>query len=220
MPTLIFAVLLKEKILSGFAENSVNIMVLGIEYAELILGDLIAAALAFGTYQYLCGRTVSFGTIVRRGLPMVFPVIGISLITYILAMIGFVLLVVPGLIITTIYMVAVPAATVERQGILKSLARSSYLTRGFRWPVFGAIFLFSVIDGIISNGSVAIGGVFIDMAGGAGLLTEISGVGMLVGYFIKAAIWAFYGVLITVIYHELRIAKEGGDAEQIAAVFD
>ena len=35
------------------------------------------------------------------------------------------------------------------------------------------------------------------------------------------AIWStFYAIVVVVTYHDLRVAKEGVDTEQIAAVFD
>jgi hypothetical protein len=38
---------------------------------------------------------------------------------------------------------------------------------------------------------------------------------------IWTAIWtAFYAILVAVAYHDLRVAKEGADTEQIAAVFE
>jgi hypothetical protein len=38
---------------------------------------------------------------------------------------------------------------------------------------------------------------------------------------IWTAVWtAFYAILIAVAYHDLRVAKEGVDTEQIAAVFE
>ena len=36
-----------------------------------------------------------------------------------------------------------------------------------------------------------------------------------------SALWgAFYAILAVVTYHDLRVAKEGLDTDQIAAVFD
>jgi hypothetical protein len=36
----------------------------------------------------------------------------------------------------------------------------------------------------------------------------------------SAAFGAFYAIMVVVIYHDLRVAKEGVDTDQIAAVFD
>ena len=43
----------------------------------------------------------------------------------------------------------------------------------------------------------------------------------LVGTLIWNGVWgAFYAIAVVVTYHDLRVAKEGIDIEQIAAVFD
>ncbi len=43
----------------------------------------------------------------------------------------------------------------------------------------------------------------------------------LVGSLIWNGIWgAFYAIAVVVTYHDLRVAKEGIDIEQIASVFD
>ena len=43
----------------------------------------------------------------------------------------------------------------------------------------------------------------------------------LIGSLIWNGVWgAFYAIAVVVTYHDLRVAKEGIDIEQIAAVFD
>ena len=51
------------------------------------------------------------------------------------------LLCLPGVILMVIYAVAVPAAAVEDLGPVAAMERSSRLTSGARWPVFGSIFV-------------------------------------------------------------------------------
>jgi len=105
--------------------------------------------------------------------------------------------------------VALPVCVVEGAGPLASLGRSAVLTRGHRWKVF-AILLLLVIVGPLMGAIVA--SIFRSHGGAP--------VGAL-AYFVWTAIWGvlYYGVL-TMIYHDLRAAKEGVDVEQLAAVFD
>jgi len=46
--------------------------------------------------------------------------------------------------------VAVPACVIEKLGVGKSLSRSSALTRGYRWPIFGIILLTIVGSAVVS----------------------------------------------------------------------
>jgi uncharacterized membrane protein len=98
---------------------------------------------------------------------------------------------------------------VERLGPLQCLQRSSDLTRGHRWAVFGIVVLTNVGSSIVSK---IIEVTFAAIGGGALAL---------IGFLIGNAIWeAFFAVFVVVTYYELRVAKEGIDIDQIASVFD
>jgi hypothetical protein len=70
-------------------------------------------------------------------------VIGALLVAGILAgiaiAIGFVLLIVPGLFLITIWAVIVPVIVIERSGALASFERSRQLVKGNGWQVFGVL---------------------------------------------------------------------------------
>ncbi|MFL5907952.1 MAG: hypothetical protein ACJ75Z_10210 [Solirubrobacterales bacterium] len=71
--------------------------------------------------------------------------------------IGFVLLIVPGLILITIWAVVAPAIVIENVGPTEAFGRSRELVRGHGWPVFGAIVLAYLGVLIISFVSAGIG---------------------------------------------------------------
>ena len=66
-------------------------------------------------------------------------VVDVAFVTGVMVGIGFVLLVVPGLILACMFFVAVPVAVVERPGVFEALARSGRLTRGHRVPILGVL---------------------------------------------------------------------------------
>jgi len=55
--------------------------------------------------------------------------------------IGLVLLIVPGLVLLTLWSVVAPVAVIERPGVFSAFGRSRELVRGYGWPVFGTIVL-------------------------------------------------------------------------------
>jgi hypothetical protein len=55
--------------------------------------------------------------------------------------IGFILLIVPGLFLLTIWLLIVPAIVLEGCGVFDSFGRSRELVRGYGWSVFGVIVL-------------------------------------------------------------------------------
>jgi len=186
----------------------------------MFLSGLVTAAVAYGTYQDLIGRKASLIECLGRGLPLIFRVVGVTIVYSLAVGLGSLLLVIPGLIVLTMYAVAVPVAVVERLGVFASLSRSAELTDGYRWRVLGTIFLAVILVFLI----VAVFGMVFAMAVIAATdfsdsAASAEGVA-LVGFVVDAAATAFWAVIVAVTYNELRTAREGADVGQIAAVFD
>ncbi len=176
---------------------------------QVILGMLSQGFVLFGAFQSMLGRPVRAGKSLRVALARFFPIIGVSICVGFAVVIGFVLLIVPGFILITILFVAVPACVVDRLGPFQSMARSADLTKGHRWKIFG-IFLLLVLVGLIATALVT---VVLLAAGGRSVAAAGSWVW-------QAVFGAFSAILYVVIYHDLRVAKEGVDTDQIAAVFE
>jgi hypothetical protein len=97
-------------------------------------------------------RDSSAGDLMRSAMPVVLPLIGAGLFSGLGIGIGFVLLIVPGLILLTIWAVIAPVIVIERSGVFAAFGRSRELVRGSGWPVFGAIiaaFLIAAAGGLI-----------------------------------------------------------------------
>lgn len=138
-----------------------------------------------------------------------------------LAGLSVVFVIVPFLILIVRYYVAIAACLVERTGPFKSLKRSASLTSGNRWRLFGLILLVGIL---LSAAGAAIGGV---LGGTLGYVLGITGkiawlgTGISVIRFVLSGFSVGYGaVLGAVVYHDLRVAKEGVDTDRIAAIFD
>ncbi|MEX2105970.1 MAG: hypothetical protein WD810_03625 [Solirubrobacterales bacterium] len=104
-------------------------------------------------------RDSSMGELVRAALPVLLPLIGAGLLSGLAIGVGFVLLVVPGLYLMTIWAVIAPAIVVERTGVLAAFSRSRELVRGNGWPVCGAVVvaLLISVSGALVLGSIAEG---------------------------------------------------------------
>jgi len=64
--------------------------------------------------------------------------------------IGFVLLIVPGLILLTVWAVTAPAIVVERRGAIEAFGRSWQLVRGQSWQVFGVLLVVFILVVIVA----------------------------------------------------------------------
>jgi MFS family permease len=184
-------------------------LLLGAAYLAMALSMISQAIILYGAFQDMRGNRVSLlrslGAVARRLL----AIIGLAIVMAIGTGLGFVLLVVPGFILMTMWFVATPVCVVEQKGPLASLGRSSEITKGHRWAIFGTWILLVI-------GSAIVGAILTSVLAltGSAVLTIL---GTLVG---NGAWGAFYAVFVVVMYHDLRVAKEGIDVHQIAAVFD
>jgi hypothetical protein len=86
------------------------------------------------------------GELSRSVTPVLVPLLGLAIVAGIGIAIGFVLIIVPGLILLTIWSVAAPVMVIEQPGMFAALGRSRDLVRGYGGPVFGTIVLAALID--------------------------------------------------------------------------
>ena len=173
----------------------------------VMLYFLLFATLTHATICYLRGTPARISESLSWALGVLFPVIGITIIATIGTVLGTILLFIPGLMLMTMWWVAVPAAVVERTGIIESLRRSVELTRGYRWKVFGVIIF------------IYIGQFALDRLTNV-VLSAAPIFNLVVNFLIMAAITAYFAVVTAVCYHDLRVLKDGIGIHDIAKVFD
>jgi len=178
---------------------------------DLIIGQVVAVTLIYGSIQVLRGRQVSIADCFSQGFARLGTAIGVAILAGLGVALGMVLLIVPGVILAVMWSVAVPAAVVERTGVIESLSRSIALTRERRWRVFGAILVAGVITVVVG----AVVGAIIGVIGGADSILFT-----VVVWAVTAAAQAFSACVYATLYYYLRREKEGVDIEQIASVFD
>ncbi len=173
----------------------------------ILLYFLLFATLTHGTICYLRGTPARIRESLSWGLGLLFPVIGITVIATIGAGLGAMLLLVPGLILMTMWWVAVPAAVIERTGVIESLRRSVHLTRGYRLKIFGVI-------AVIYIGQFALDRLTTVVLAAAPIFS------MMVSFLVTVAITAYFAVVTAICYHDLRVLKDGVGIDDIARVFD
>ena len=86
-------------------------------------------------------RDHSVGDLIRRVDPLFWPLAGVSILYGIATAIGFLLLIIPGLILTVIWCLVAPVTVLERPGVFAAFGRSRELVRGNGWNVFAVILL-------------------------------------------------------------------------------
>lgn len=96
------------------------------------------------------GRRHSVGDLLRSVEPVLLQLMAVSILYAIGVAIGFILIVIPGLILLTLWAVVAPVTVLERPGVLAAFGRSRELVRGNGWNVFAVIAIVGVILLIVS----------------------------------------------------------------------
>jgi ABC-type multidrug transport system fused ATPase/permease subunit len=180
--------------------------VIGVLLAEIVA--IVAGILFTGMVVELVAdvqdgrRDSSASQLVRAAVPVLGQLILVGLVASIAIVLGFVLIIVPGLILLTIWSVFVPVIVLERAPGLSSLSRSRELVRGNGWQVFGVLFVLYVLVGIVS---AALDGAAASAGTGVGIVVRV----------IVGVLTAPLGALAAaVLYFDLRAVS--GEAGSVA----
>ena len=92
----------------------------------------------------------SIGQIFSRVAPSILPLLGAGLLAGLGIAVGFLLLIVPGLYLITIWAVVAPVIVIEKPGVFAAFGRSRELVRGHGWTVFGIVLITALLSGIAS----------------------------------------------------------------------
>lgn len=179
----------------------------------ILFSTIAQAGVMYATVSALRGRPASFGESLWGGLRRIPAVLGVALLTGLLLALGIYYYLLPGLLVATIVWVAVPAAVIERTGVLGSIKRSDRLTNHTRWPILAMVLIVWVVDfGLHAIVSFGFGEGFVSR--GEMLALTFSHVG------ISVLTTAFSATMAAVGYYSLRIVKEHVAVEELASVFE
>lgn len=117
---------------AGLGGDFVSIVV------NLFAVSLVEAALVVAVQDVRDGRAdLDLRTTVSAALTFVLPVAGASILFAIGVTIGFILVIVPGLVLITFWSLIVPAIVIGRAPALESFRHSWRTVRGYGWHAFG-----------------------------------------------------------------------------------
>ena len=125
--------------------------------------------------------------------------------------VGFMLFLLPGVIFMLMFTVVVPVAVVERR-LGSALARSHHLTHGHKWSILG-IWLLLFLFGWACELVVA------QLAARFAAEDPDSAV-RFVSVAVDAALGSLSATVVAVVYHDLRVLKDGADPRAVARVFE
>jgi len=185
--------------------------------AALLGYTILQVALTRSTILHLSGREADIAGSAMLALRLLLPVIGLTFCVTILLIIGFMLLIVPGIMIWCALIVSVPALVQERAGVFGSMGRSRTLTSGSRWHIFLLVVLIWVFSMIISGATGVISGAGMSFASVGAMPDPIlSSAASAIGSVLTGLVGT---VIVAALYVELREVKEGASTSVLAEVF-
>lgn len=123
----------------------------------------------------------SVGELLSGARPVVAPLVLVSLLAVIGIGVGLVLLIVPGLMLLTIWVAVIPVVVIERPPGIGAFRRSHELVRGHGWPVFGLIAMVGALSLVIvfATTLIAVGlgetaGSFVQLVVGAAIAPVVT----------------------------------------------
>ena len=181
-----------------------------------VLGySLCTGALMKSVSETYLGHEVSVGEAYRFVWPKVWTIIGAAMLVGSVTSLGFLLLVVPGIIFALRYAITTPAIVLENLKARQGMKRSKQLASGNLGKVFGVGFVAAVISLLIGYLAAGAGGIVGSVVAAPEsaifvFLVQIFSIG---GHVLATPIST--GAMI-LLYYDLRIRKEGFDLEMLA----
>ena len=138
----------------------------------------------------------SVGDLLGLVWPRLVSLILLGIVVGVLVAIGFFLLIIPGIILTLLWIVSTPAMMVENKGVFDSMSRSSELTKDNRWRVLGVGILLLIAYIVI----------FLVIS----VLAAITPVlGIIGGIILVIAAYPYLAIIVSVLYFNLVEVKGG-----------
>ena len=180
------------------------------------LNILLSAMLTYGVVMELRGTPATMVRCVTVGLWRFLPALGVSLLVLVAVLGGLVLLIIPGMVLTCMLYVAVPASIVEKPGVLGALRRSRLLTDGYKWHILGMTMLVGMIPSILLT---------VARFWMLGLDDRHASITQWTHYiYLQTAVSMVVGplgaVFPAVTYYLLRQDKEGASVQELVRVFE
>ena len=207
--------------LSALAVNiAAGVIIVLLTLVGSIVGLLVGALISIVANFFYTGMVVrlvedvqdgrldaSVGQLFESVAPVVLPLIGAGILAAIGIAFGFLLLIIPGIFLLTIWAVVAPCVVIERTGVTGAFGRSYALVKQSFWQTLGAILVMALIY-------IVIGAII----GAIGTALGDDVVGTIFRSFGNALTAPLIALAAAVIYFELRRVEGGGAAAGGAAV--
>ena len=191
-------------------------------YLVLVLGSilsglgtvLVQASSIAALAQAYQGLEPDWRVSLRAGGRRLLAVLAALLVTWLVAGIGLLFCLLPGILLYTMWSVTPVVVVAEQKGPLAALGRSWELVKGRLWPVLGALVLAYLLYFVASQLLGLAASTFALADAASGTVSFLPNVVATAVVSVLAA--PFLAAVVTIIYFDLRVRKEGYDLELMA----
>jgi len=187
----------------------------GLNYIAIIILSIITSHILSAFVIHLVSKnfledaSTSRNNAITSILPLIIPLIGLSLLIGIIVLFCCIGLIIPGIIVGLGLSVAPGVLVIEKRSIMESLKRSWSLTKERKGHIFGILFVSGLITGVITLPFSFI----------LKLLSLDTQVVTYLNYAISALVSPIQSCIFVVVYFNLRIEKEGFNVEHLVQQF-
>ncbi len=179
----------------------------------LLAAPFIAGAVSRVVAASYLGDTISVKGALRVALGRSGALLGAFVLCHVLMLAGFVLCIVPGVLLSALFTLVAPAIAIEEIGPVEAMRRSWRLVWPRLWPVLGTSMLAGLIASFVGTVIGAVPSTLAALVGGSWAWV-VAGLGTTLGQLVAAPIVA---IVATLLYFDARIRQEGFDLQVIAA---
>lgn len=194
---------------SHFTVGTGAVAILAMIMSAITKAILSAFIIYLVSKNFLEGDTLSLVKGPPSILPLVFPIIGLSIVIGLITVLGSLACVIPGIIFGLGYSIATIVLVLERKGISESMKRSWELTKGRKGEIFGVALISHIIIACIQFPLIMTSELL-------SMSEELMSYIQLGASALVEPIWA---CILVVIYFNLRIEKEGFNIEHLTEQF-
>ena len=181
---------------------------------SLVLTTLAAAACFRAVSSVYLGEQPTVGGSISFAASKLGPLIVLSILFTIGLIPAFILLILPGIWLAVAWSVGFPAMLSEGLGPAAALGRSFRLVKGRWWPTFGAVLVMYLIVIVISGILGVLFGATLVASTDNELLAAV--LFTIVNTLSSLITLPLFAAVLTIIYFDLRVRKEGFDLQLLA----
>jgi uncharacterized membrane protein len=196
------------------ASGVIVLLALIVLIAFIIAAILAAVGTIAAVWDVQLGRKPGIRSAYRVAWRCFWPAVAAGILTGLAVGAGFILLIIPGIIVYLALSLANPIIVAEGSGGAEALSRSWNLTKGYRWKIFVAAFISGIVSWAISESiqlpmQVLATAVYKDAA--PLWFTMLTLIGSLLGSVLSAPLLA---IALCLIYYDARVRREGFDLQR------